>query len=285
MTMHSNDPETILALLDGTLDESRARAVREHIAECDQCAAELAMQQTALAALHGAPRAFLTAAESADLHRTMHRRLGLVTVAEHRPRRSRLASRVAALAGVAAVLIGVLAVAPHLSFLASEDSSDVTVAFAQFEANEVAPEEPILGDDMRAAAGATTYASEAGGALTPEETSPSFLALQSVPDLDTVRREVIAAGGDAARATEFLSEDGEMAAVPDGGARTSSEDSGTCVDSGLAELPDTVDAFVVANAMSDEGEVQVIAYVPADVDDTVILSHLLPSCTIVDRSP
>ncbi len=280
MTMHSNDPETILALLDGTLDESRARAVREHIAECDLCAAELAMQQTALAALHGAPRAFLTAAESADLHSTMHRRLGLVTVAEHRPRRSRIASRVAALAGVAAVLIGVLTVAPHLSFLASEDSSDITIAAAQAERDESTPATPVPGDNLSAASDVAPL----GDAMT-EETTRASMTLGPVPDLDTVRREVIAAGGDALKTTDRLETDGEDAAVPNAGGYGGDLWAGTCVDTGLAELPDTVTAFVVADAMSDEGEVQVIAYVPAEVDDTVILSHLLPSCTIVDRSP
>jgi hypothetical protein len=118
-----------------------------------------------------------------------------------------------------------------------------------------------------------------------EETTRASMTLGPVPDLDTVRRDVIAAGGDALKTTDRLETDGEDAAVPTAGGYGEDLWAGTCVDTGLAELPDTVTAFVVADAMSDEGEVQVIAYVPAEVDDTVILSHLLPSCTIVDRSP
>jgi anti-sigma factor RsiW len=279
MTMHTNDPETILALLDGTLDPSREGAVRAHMADCAECAAELEMQQAALEALHGAPRAFLTAAESADLHRTMHRALGLARPPERRPRRRPFVSRVAVLAGVTAVLIGILTVAPHLTFLASDDASDITIAAAQAQRDESTPATPVPGNDLSAVSDAAPL----GDAMT-EETTRASMTLGPVPDLDTVRRDVIAAGGDALKATDRLETDGEDAGVPMAGG-DAAEDAGPCVDTGLAELPDTVTAFIVADAMSDNGEVLVIAYVPADVEDTVVLSHLLPTCVIVDRSP
>jgi len=282
--MHENDPDTILALLDGSLEASRARAVEAHMAECEACSTELGTQRIALEALQGAPRAYLTAAESADLHQTLHRRLGLAPSPAPRVAGSRRPSRLTVLVGAAVVLIGVLAVAPRLSFFGSDEADSVALASRDQAQDETMQPQAVAGEND--AADATTIAAAGlGDGASPEQPTRSNLYAANAPDLDVIREAVIAAGGDSTKVTREFEDDGAPPPILGEAPAEAYDRPDTCVDAGLAELPDTVDAFVVTGAVTSEGEIVVVAYVPADVNDTVVLSHLVPSCTVVDRSP
>jgi len=124
MTMHEHNSDLIMAVAEERLTDDRRVAVAE-IASCQECSKDLELQRTALAALEQAPRAYLTAIESARLRDAVRSELKLasldpVSAAPLRRRRFPLG----VLAGAAAVLLAVVIAAPALNLLGSSSPAD-----------------------------------------------------------------------------------------------------------------------------------------------------------------
>jgi len=301
MTMHEHDPDTIMAFLEGSLDAARAAAVEEHMETCSECSEELRLQQVALEVLRDTPRVYLSAAESAHLHRTLHGRLGVATAPVPAPQKRRWAWRGTALGAAAVMLIAVLLVAPRLVLIGASDreAEDAALSNSAQTAELDVPAEPEaydLREGLRAEAGDTlgsSPATVAAGEITDGDEEAHQTWDLSKAGLEELLAVVIDAGGCPAEVQERLAALGFPKNVVDTTSEATATDtteasaagSHPCVDVGLSELPDTVSAFVVTGGTTDEGEVVVIAYVPENVDEAVLLSHLVESCTIAMRVP
>ncbi len=118
--MHEHDIDLIMSLVAGELTGDEEAAASAEIAACDRCRADLEAQHVALAALNEAPRAYLSAVESAGLREAVAGSVGLQRADETVRRPARRRFRLGALAGAAAVLIGVMVAAPALNLLGSD---------------------------------------------------------------------------------------------------------------------------------------------------------------------
>lgn len=104
--MHQHDTELIMALAAGELDERAAVEAEATIAACADCRRDLELQRAALVAVAAAPRVYLTARESANLHAALARESG---AAARKPARSPLLVRRLTFAfGTAAVLVALV---------------------------------------------------------------------------------------------------------------------------------------------------------------------------------
>jgi hypothetical protein len=149
MTMHDHDPDLIMALAEDTLAPLSRASAEASVAACSECSAALAMQRAGLRFLREAPSVGMTELESTRMHRALETELGLAT--ESRQIASRRVvnwNRWLAVGAAAAVLVGVVAVAPSLDLIGSGDSGDTA---ALQESSAGADEETPAGDTADAA--------------------------------------------------------------------------------------------------------------------------------------
>jgi len=198
--MHDHDPDLIMALAEGATD--LPEAVGAAIGSCDACAADLAAQQLAIAALRTAPRAGLTELESARLLRNLDTALGhqrAMATTPIAPERRRISWAPAF--GIAAVVLALVLVVPALDLLGGGDdagdfqgalSTATTAAAAAEERStaDVAAAPEAAGGDFSAAA-TTVPAADGGSSLTNAESADAALPLTLVR-----LRSLIAAEGD-----------------------------------------------------------------------------------------
>lgn len=122
--MHQHNPDLIMKLAEGQLAAADASRAEAEFAACTECSADLDAQRMALAALHAAPEARLSATERLGLHDTLRRELRLTEDLEKTPaapQRRRRWTAGWAFGGAAAVLVAVLAVAPGLRLISQGD--------------------------------------------------------------------------------------------------------------------------------------------------------------------
>ena len=137
MKMHEHDQEIIMALAEGSLDPAAADAAEAAIAACAECTADLELQRFALSSLDEIDTPYLTATESADLHRTLRRELSLERPQPKQKRKGFAWGRWVPAVGLAAVFLAAVAALPSMLGGSDDDSADMTMAA---EATTAAPE-------------------------------------------------------------------------------------------------------------------------------------------------
>lgn len=157
--MHDHDHELIGDLADGALGPEEAQRAEVEIAACDECRADLAAQQAALAALAEAPRPGLTALESAQLRRSVAEAAGLASETSQQRRRF---LPWAGVATAAAVLVAIVIAAPLVDSLSTGSDDDAAdIAAAETTLAKAGAGEPLAESDAAAdAEGPTEAASE-----------------------------------------------------------------------------------------------------------------------------
>ncbi len=280
--MHDHELDLIMALAEGSLTGADRAAAEARIAACDGCAAELAAQQLALAALRDAPAPALTDLEAARMRRTLRDELGLVTPApiSAAPRRSRFTwQRVSVALSAAAVLVLFIAIVPALDLFGggADDMAD-TVAFATTtaataEALTEAPERSTdeAGDMTAQIAGGeeatTTFAAptEAGGLTRYFGVDPDLALVQQASQRGLTET------GDATNLLGFTAELDSL---------DLDEGVQTCVDERLASFDDATPVVLGAGTLFDD-EIYLVAYID-NTDATVeLVAHDTSTCEVL----
>jgi anti-sigma factor RsiW len=301
MTMHEHDTDLIMALAEGTLDPDRAAAAEADLASCPTCTEDLSLQRAALALLSAAPPATMNDIERARIRRTVRSELGIAPVAAAAPpaRRYRL---FAALAGVAAVLLAFVVVAPGLDLLGGDDdgAADVTFALATetTSAGDVAAAPESQANDLRAMEDAGDGAM-AGGADAATTTAPmtptaapvttrppadaglgytlwSAEELEELPDLTALADELTAAGSIEAVVgpRELATDDRIIAAASDP----------RCIAAGGGIAPDAEIGYVIGVAGINDVEVFIVAYVEGDFEAVTVVAQDIETCKVLATS-
>ena len=304
MKMHEHNEEIIMAIAEGALDDVAATAAHAEIAGCAECTRDLELQRLALSALEEAPSVYLTAAESSRLHQGLKRELTGIKLSPA-PRKPRVAwgKWLPALAGTAAVFLVVFMILPGVMGGGDSDSSDVTTASATettaaaateqsalertttAAAAPVAPEEAAnLGDDTaldymagaeaatEAPAASTTTSAATETTASEDPTWVDVLPIIGFGDLsEEVRQNII----------DQLRTDDSRLRLLDESTKATTTRIETCF-SQLAialGIPEGSEAIAVGNlAGTDGAERLVVAYVPDDVNETVLVATSYPVC-------
>ena len=307
MKIHEHNQEIILALAEGTLDEVAAAAAEAELAECAECTHDLEMQRLALAVLDDAPEVYLTATESSRLHEALKRDLtGIKPVPA--PRRSTVAwgRWLSVFAGTAAVFLVVFMLLPNVMGGGDDSSSDMTFAAATDSADDqaglerttvasaetVAPE-MVAGaaedgaslesaTDIAEAPAATTTTAAAATTETTASDSPTYVEALPVigfGDLsEELRQEIIAqllADPDDLRLRDEMAKSATLALDP-------------CLAEQAAalDIPASSQPMLVGLLAGDDGEERlVVAYVPDDVTETVLVVVTYPGCELFQTVP
>lgn len=298
MTFHDHDHELIMAIAEGA-DVSNVE--RTAIAECPECAAKLAAQLVALAALRSAPTVAVTELESARLLRHLDTELGHVRQpAEVRSVRARRRFSWAPAFSIAAVLLALVLVAPRLNLLgggddAASESFDValsattTTAVASGGALELSPAarlQEAAPEDGAADATVppTTIAPAADGEVTTA--ADNGFDLDAPPTLTDLRSIIEDAGGDPQQSRERVAEVFDL---------MEPETPNACLTFAVAEVGDVVASFTLGELIvsPDRGAeyelveaVYVIVTVHEHADRTVVLvAHDPVTCLPVATLP
>lgn len=209
--MHQHDPDLIMALAEGTLGDADAIAAEAEITACPQCTADLVSQRSAVEMLTGAPRVYLSAAESGRLRAAVRRELRLGTAKPRLSRRPRFS--LGALAGAAAVLLVIVIAVPTLNLLGRGGGDAAVPSFddalapptlapaGESAAPETAAAAPLAPPSVAPSAGAPQAARNAApdlglSAPAPEPLPDSGLPLLKIDaDLEELRSLLIAGDG------------------------------------------------------------------------------------------
>lgn len=303
--MHEHDQDLIMALAEGSLDDTAAAAARTDIGGCAECSRDLELQQIALSALDDLPEIYLTAAESADLHTSLKRELKLSEPAPAPAARGFAWGRWMPVAGIAAVFLVVIIALPNMLGGSNDEGADTaamdlttsTAASQETTAAASAPrgagtsgEDDALMDGAAEAEGMATATTEAMAeettAADSTETTTSAQAdaygmlpvLGAVQDLDRdTLLDEMATQGDELKA--LSTEVREADAFVDGCLETNST-AEVAARLGLPEVSEPVLLGVVVDAETGE-ELLLVAYIPGDVEDTVFVTQRGFSCDIV----
>lgn len=311
--MHNHDQEIIMALAEGSLTPIAAAAAEAEISACAECSRDLELQRVAIDTLAAAPRAYLTAAESAQLHGRLHTELAVSTPEPVRVR-SRLAwgRWVGAAAGAAAVFLAVFLVLPAMFGGGDDDASDMALneiaaelddaggAETSAAATELAPptrEEMVGADDMAMLSGdgavdaptpeaTTTAAAETTAAPATEDASQDladYLAYFVEGDLTVALRDDVI-GRLQADTGAFRGSDAAATRIePDWAACLETDEI-------LEALPDGADPQIVGIIADSSGadagmERLLVALVTLDPDNTILVSITLPQCEVFETLP
>jgi hypothetical protein len=284
--MHEHDDDIIMALAEGILEPDVLAPALAEMSECPECAAALADQKVALAAMRSAQAPALDDLERARLHRTMREALGIEAPVVAEPsRHERSYRRLAALGSVAAVLIGVVVVAPYLNLLGggANDSTATTTAAASDERAALQRADTLAeGEDSPDAGDGFEATNEAGGG-SPELSStsapalaPEFRVLQwrgsplgSEPDLASLARRIRLQGSGL-----FATLDDDSVLLSDATA--------DCL---AASSPDPEAATVsLIGTVDVEGTAAlIVAYVTGDFEEVTVLAIDETTCRVVAK--
>ncbi|HEX9643336.1 MAG TPA: hypothetical protein VGC11_04980 [Acidimicrobiia bacterium] len=286
--MHEHDDDIIMALAEGTFEPDVLAPALAEVSECPECATALADQKVALAAMRSAQAPVLDDLERARLHRTMREALGIEAPVVAEPsRHERSYRRLAALGSVAAVLIGVVVVAPYLNLLGgggADDSAATTTAAAAEERAAIQRADTLADGENSLGAGGDGFetTSEAGGE-SPELSStsapalaPEFRVLQwrgsplgSEPDLASLARRIRLQGS------------GLFAPLDDDSAHLS-DATANCL---AASSPDPEAATVsLIGTVDVEGTAAlIVAYVAGDFEEVTVLAIDETTCRVVAK--
>ena len=285
--MHDHyDQDHIMAMAEGRLAPDALAVAVAGAADCAQCQAALEEQRAALSFAADAPRARLTALESAGLRRRLTHELQLATAIEEAAPRGfgRRWILVTGLASAAAVLVAVVAIGPNLISFGGADASRDNVALeapvATAADDLVARESAGVFEDSAAAAPAAPTEE----ASTEDADGAAGLELQRLPDdpdLGALRE---------AFATTYLSGSsvGEGETVPqsftvDTVEGTSPEQ---CIAAKAAASPYELETYVLGFSEVNGEPVFIIAYVETSFGDisTTVIAHDADDCAVVDQS-
>lgn len=287
--MHHHDPDLIMALAEGQLAAADASLASAEIAACPECTEDLEAQRIALAAMATLPAPAMTDIERQSLRTAVRDSLGLsedAVLPAPVPRRRRW-SPSWALGGAAAVLIAVVAAAPALQLLSpgGNDAADMAATTTAPVVAEVG-ESPEPASDSASASSVTdeaghesvTTIAAAAETTTTAGSIEDQLALGTNPDEDLpdMLTYTQRAGGDPDLARQ-LNVKGFSTTTP-------RLDPSSCRAPEEAQLPDT-GGFVVAAVVVDGQVVPVVAYVPSDVGDTVLVVFDPADCAVIYRAP
>lgn len=288
MKAHEHDRDRIMALAEGSLDATEARAAQSEMAACEECLAELGLQKAALELLRTAPAVAMTDMEAARFRRDLDTALGherTATAAANPPRWRQL--NWVPIFSVAALLVALVLIAPALDLLggggddsaadvvtlgddeASDDAgaSEAPPAAALEERSLAAADEPTEGDDGAAFATptSTTAAAEdtaAGDAASIDDELMALReALLEVPDLDAP----------------------DVVALAYGIAPPIAEDD-RCVTEGAEALElDPASSSQLGRLAWADGELVITVH--EDGEELIVLAHDVATCEIVGRVP
>jgi hypothetical protein len=294
MKMHEHDQELIMALAEGTLDTAAATAAETALAGCDECVRDLELQRVAIEALHDSPAVYLSATESARLHKALKDELSLAAAVTRRPNVAW--GRWAGLAmGAAAMFFGAVLVLPAL-FGGEDDSA--TVAFEEVQ-------------DRAATESATTAAAAATTAAPSAAMAPSIDfddALESGDGTTGAADSVAAATTTAAAAgagipayeidgdlteelrseiVDRLMDDPATFALSDDVAKNFAPGLHVCLGELVSEaIPDNAEAQVLGTVIGEDGQERLlVVYITPGLEDSVIVALDLPGCTVYQTIP
>jgi hypothetical protein len=300
MIHHEHDPELIMAIAEGA-DVSDAE--RTAIAECPDCAADLAAQLVALTALRAAPAVAVTELESMRLLRHVDAELAHVRrPAEVRTPQARRRFSWAPAFSIAAVILALVLVAPALNLLGggNDEAGDFNVALSPTTTTVAASRGAV---ELAPTARLQEAVPETGAADAP--VPPTTLApfsdddaataadggadLDSPPTLTDLRSIIEDAGRDPEMSRERVAE------IYDLTEPAPLDDPDTCVEQGVAEVGDTTASFTLGSlivspepfADDDMGE---LGYVTVTVheltnEDLALVAHDPVTCRNVATSP
>ena len=308
MTMHEHDQEIIMALAEGSLDPEAAQSAGARIAECAECGRDLELQRIALDALGQAPRAYLTATESAHLHDRLHRELGVATPREAAPRASFAWARWTGFAfGAAAVFLAVFLVIPAILGGGSDDSADTAAiqevsqdaadgrsattaaaAVPSAEAPQVGTED--LSEEMGLSAAEATTTAVPETTAAPETTSATEST--AAPADESYELEYVVQGEMTedlrAEVIDQLTADVDYYRAGDAAARSANSEWEACLDSETVTdlLADGATSQIIGLLVDDDGTERIIAaLVGADPAAATLAAITVPDCTIFSTLP
>ena len=309
MKMHEHDQEIIMALAEGTLDDAATAAAESAISACPECTADLDLQRFALAALDEVPAAYLTATESARLHKALKTELVGATTPPVRAKTSFAWGRWLPVAGVAAVFLAAIVSLPSL-FGGSSDDADSTVAAPALESAETrAATETTAAAAQDMSDGAEMMAGDADDAMALEApTATTESMAEATTTTAAMSDTTTSADRHYSEDLEFLGnvEDLERDALLE---IVISERDALDEESRAAKDLDAVFAACVLTntspdfapalgipidsealllglvATSIDEELVLVAYVPEDVDETVFVLQQAYFCEVVEVLP
>lgn len=312
MKMHDHDQDMTMAVAEGTLDDDAAAAAQAEIARCADCTRDLELQRVALSAIADTADVYLTAAESSRLHADLKRELiGVKTAAA--PRRSAVAwgRWLTGVAGAAAMFLVVFMVLPNVIGGSDDDSTEFAEVAADLSdgaadeesavpptvaaAEAIEPEVLQRGGDAADDAASFAGSAETTAAPTAEATTTTAAAATATTESPVSLADVLPTLGFGDLTSEMRGEviadlisDPAMIRDRSAQARSIAGDTAECSTQVADELgfPADSEAILVGMLTNELGEeLPVIAYVPAVVNQTVLVVVSYPECTVVQTMP
>lgn len=309
--MHDHNQDMIMAVAAGTLDDAAAAAAQAEIAQCVDCTRDLELQRVALSALADTAEVYLTAAESSRLHANLKQELiGIKPATAPRPSSFAWGRWFTGVAGAAAMFLVVFMVLPNVMGGSDDDGTEFvevaadlsdgaageesaappTVAATEAIEPEVLQSGGDAADDAASFAGSTetTAAPAAATTTTAAEataTTKSPVGLADIlPTLGFGELTSEMRGG----VIEGLISDPDTIRDRSTLAMPIASDNSECSTQVADELgiPADSEALLVGMLTNELGEeLPVIAYVPAVVNETVLVVVTYPECTVVQTMP
>jgi len=298
MTMHQHDTDLIMALAAGELGERAELEAEATIAACPDCRRDLELQRAALVAIAAAPRVYLTARESANLHAAIARESG---AAARRPARSSvLVRRLTFAFGTAAVLVGLVFAGTGL--LRGGDDADSGDIAALRDAAATAPVPAVDGataaDTESLAGGGESVAQNqdlteagSGNTLPGDTTTVASSATTTAAALPPLPRIRLFAEQDPAQIKSTvlldLAESAGGSYAGDASAREATPGLTACLTELEDEIADNVTASYVAGAViaPDGSQQYVVAFITDDVATATVAAINVDPCAIAAIYP
>ena len=286
--MHQHDQDLIMALAEGILDEGAAASARAEIMSCPECAADLELQDFALAALNDMPDAALTEFESARLRRDLRNELGVFKEeVRFEPTKQRRRFPFAALGTAAAVLIAVVAVAPRLNLVTGGDADTVALETTAAPATTAAASFDAQASGGGAEEHADTTAAPTTAPLAATTTTfPVPSATLNVlgyyaenPDLGQLRSRLEAQDYEPEFAIDY--------ALKDAGAEVPEDDAATvdnCLAVTLSLSEEFVDGFQFARGSFDGRESVFYVFLAEDPEESAVVVLAADTCEELGRA-
>jgi hypothetical protein len=300
--MHEHDQDLIMALAEKSLAPDAAAAAEAALEACPECRRDLELQRVALEAVREAAPVYMTAAESTALHERLHHDLKLASPSAERPHHRPAWVRLTAwAAGAAAVFLAIVALAPVFGNggdAGTEAAAAATTA-AAFEPTSPSPGGATANDEMLDLAqslpaedGAETGGAEMAATETTAAaaetvtTAPSrgVLEIVATGDLDeTMRRRFVE---DLATNTESYSARTAAVEIMDTDFAACLEEDAIPDASDGFEPPPGSDLLALGIIEGNDGKERLlVAYVTADVNDSVLAAVSVPSCEVYQTVP
>lgn len=301
MTLHDHDPDLIMALAAGGLDDDERIAAERAIGRCPECSTDLAMQQSALASLATLPDVSLTELEAKRLQRALdaaldHARISTPAPVAAPPLRKR---NWVPIASIAAIFLALVLVTPALQLVGggNDDAGPELVAVAEQDTDETASAgadsattaadtmaftaEPEAPSDRAEDEGAGQAAVDTTAAAAADTTAAGeALFGPAYPSLDTLRLVAEEAGTDAAAAREGADALPELAFAPIPG------DAADCSAAGALFVGGPLSSYTLGSVLVAEIDQRVIVSVHVTPeDDVTLVLHDPETCAVLGPGP